>query len=43
MINYVLYPCLLFPKVIVGYVSLKTLLMYSKLLTRMIPVIYAQL
>ena len=43
MKNDVLYPCLPFPKVIVGYVSLKTLLMYSELLIRMIPVMYAQL
>ena len=42
MINYV-YLCLLLLKVIVGYVSLKTLSMYSKLLVRIIAVISAQL
>ena len=42
MINYV-YLCLLLLKVIVEYVSLKTLLMYSKLLVRIIAVISAQL
>ena len=42
MINYV-YPCLRLLKVIVGYVSLKTLSMYPKPLVRIITVISAQL
>ena len=42
MINYV-YLCLLFLKVIVGYVSLKARLMFSKLLIRIIAVIDARL
>ena len=42
MINYV-YLCLRSLKVIVGYVSLKTLSMYPKPLVRIIAVISAQL